>query len=331
MSDGLTRRRLLLGGVGAAVGLQAVPGIGAGNAHAAIRRSRRFNLIAGSHALIREKELNGGKVLQSFAFDNPSGHIYTVQLRSGSAIGSGDLCVTKLNLAGRRLGHMYLRGFGHGEQIGVESAGRGAAPYLWIEHRSDNGWGTRLARFRFRNGATLHDGHSGIADRTPRLTGLSSPRPAIDPWHDRLVVRFRSRGRLRAAVFDLDDAKKGLLDRAHRLAEVRLPDPDASSQPSQGFALFGEYVYLFHGSAYGRGGSKAPTGNARLTCVDLNTGQVVERRLTTAFHHLSYREPEGMAIQVPSAGNGQPRLCFGFASGPAGARKASIAYKNLLV
>ncbi|HEV7936284.1 MAG TPA: teichoic acid biosynthesis protein C [Actinomadura sp.] len=335
MSDGVTRRRLVAGAAGAAaaLGLQAVPGLGAGTATAAIRRSRRFDLTAGSRALIKEKALKGGRVLQSFAFDNANRHIYTVQLMSGSAIPSGDLCVTELDLAGRRLGHMYLRGFGHGEQIGIESAGAGAVPYLWTEYRARDGWGTRLARFRFADGASIDSSHPGISDRTPRLLGLASPRPAIDPWHNRLVVRFTRDGRLRAAVYDLDDARKGLLDGRHRLAEVSLPDPSRSTQPAQGFALFGQYVYLFHGTAYGRDGSKAPTGNAHITCVDMNTGRVVERRLTTAFRGLTFREPEGMAIQVTSPGDHAPevRLCFGFASGATGARRASIAYKNLLI
>jgi hypothetical protein len=334
MSDAVTRRRALQGGGGAAAVLafQAVPGIGTENAYAALRRSRRFHLTAGSQAVLKEKALMGGRVLQSFAFDNVNRHIYAIQLRSGSPRESGDLCITKLDLSGRRLGHMYLRGFGHGEQIGLEPAGTGAAPYLWTEYRARNGWGTRLARFRFANGATITSGSARISDRTPPLTGLSDPRPALDPWNNRLVVRFRRGGRLRAVVYDLDDAVRGRLSSRYRLTEVGLPNPSASTQPAQGFALFGQYMYLFHGTAYGVGDSRAPTGNAHLTCVDLNTGRVVERRLTKAFAGLSYREPEGMAIQLVSPGSpaAQARLCFGFASGAAGARKASIAYKNVL-
>ncbi|GAA2088355.1 teichoic acid biosynthesis protein C [Actinomadura alba] len=330
MSDALSRRRLLQGGGGVAAAL-ALEVAGANNARAAIRRSRRFQLTAASNALLKERALTGARVLQSFGFDDVDRHIYTVQLRSGSPARNGDLCVTRLDPTGRRVGCMNLRGFGHGEQIGVESAGRGAAPYLWTEYRSSDGWGTRIARFRFVNGATIGSGHSGITDRTPRIAGLGSPRPAIDPWHDRLVVRYRKDGRLRAAVFDLDQAVRGRTDGRHRLADVRLPDPDPAAQPAQGFALFGQYMYLFHGTPYGHAGSKAPVGNARITCVDLNSGRVVERELTRAFQGLTYREPEGMAIQVisPSGRSPQARLCFGFASGPVGARRASIAYKPM--
>jgi hypothetical protein len=42
---------------------------------------------------------------------------------------------------------------------------------------------------------------------------------------------------------------------------------------------------------------------------------------------LTHREPEGMAIQIAA---GAPRLCFGFASGDPGARRADIIYKNTL-
>ena len=336
MSEGLTRRRLFRAGGGAAAVLafQAVPDLGSASAQAAaLRRSRRFHLAAGSYALIRQKRLKDGRGLQSFGFDNVNRHIYLVQLKSGSPQLSGDLCVTKLDLSGRRLGHMYLRGFGHGEQIGVESAGRGAAPYLWTEYRALNGWGTRLARFRFVDGATIDSRDRSIADRTPRLPGLAAPRPAIDPWHDRLVVRFNRNGRLRAVVYDLDDAARGRLDARHRLAEVAVPDPDGARQPAQGFALFGQYLYLLHGTPYGRAGSAAQLGNAHITCIDLIEDRVVGRRLTRAFRELNFREPEGMAIQTlrPRGRPAQARLCFGFISGAAGRRRASIAYKNLLV
>ncbi|MEU2588305.1 hypothetical protein ABZ612_36755 [Streptomyces avermitilis] len=54
------------------------------------------------------------------------------------------------------------------------------------------------------------------------------------------------------------------------------------------------------------------SGNAHLTTVDMNTGEIVEQRHITSGESLTYREAEGMAIQVVG---GKPRLCCGFAGG----------------
>ena len=50
---------------------------------------------------------------------------------------------------------------------------------------------------------------------------------------------------------------------------------------------------------------------------------------TNAGGSLDYREPEGMAVYRTVAG--ETRLFLGFASGAAGARRANIFYKNVLV
>ncbi|WP_406329893.1 hypothetical protein [Streptomyces sp. NBC_00203] len=102
--------------------------------------TQRFDLTAPSTMLLREVWLSGTRVLQSFAFDNTRGHIFAVQLVDGSLQLPGetqtysgndrtaneDLCLIRLDTSGRILGTMYLRGFGHGVQISVESTNSGS-------------------------------------------------------------------------------------------------------------------------------------------------------------------------------------------------------------
>ncbi|MFI0982733.1 hypothetical protein ACH4SP_37705 [Streptomyces sp. NPDC021093] len=132
----------------------------------------------------------------------------------------------------------------------------------------------------------------------------------------------------------------------------------------QGYTLHGQYLYLLDGNAYNdcdeltwrdgdmnkpRGSGQAPSpspafvkwcqeqgfpgapktsGNAHLTTVDLNTGKTVEQRHITSGESLTYREAEGMAIQVIA---GEARLCYGFAGRDGEARTTTIMYKDALV
>ncbi len=71
----------------------------------------------------------------------------------GDAAHVGDVWVTKTDFSGNQLGSMALHNFGHGVSIAVEPYN--GAVYLWTEWRtSGSGFGTRVGRFRFVNGAT---------------------------------------------------------------------------------------------------------------------------------------------------------------------------------
>jgi len=94
----------------------------------------------------------------------------------------------------------------------------------------------------------------------------------------------------------------------------------------QGYAVYGEYLYLLDGEAYSS--SNPPPGNAHVSSVSLNGGAFT-RVPTNAGGSLTYREPEGMAVYQTVAG--EVRLFLGFASGASGARRADIFYKNALV
>jgi hypothetical protein len=291
-----------------------------------VTAGKRFALPKPSTELLREIQLGGTRVLQSFAFDNTRGHLFTLQLVDGGLQlpgetqaysgadreANGDLCLTRLDTSGRILGTMYLRGFGHGVQIGVESTTSGA--YLWTETHnirtanSDGtytGWGDRIARFEFTNGTVLTADSPALTPYTLE-SGVDRTTVAIDPANNRLAVRCRVSGAFRYRLYDLAAFKAG---GRTTLADVAQP---ADLQPGytdtfQGFASYGGYLYLLAGSAYGKDGSVSPDGNTYLTSVNWNTGALVEQTLTKAGYTLLYREPEGMAIQIPDPGN--PKRC----------------------
>ena len=94
----------------------------------------------------------------------------------------------------------------------------------------------------------------------------------------------------------------------------------------QGFTVLGDYVYQLTGTAYSdENGPNPPSGhgNAHVSCVDLRTGELVQRSRTEAGYSLDYREPEGMAVQLTSP----RRLCMGFASSLTSPRELSVYYK----
>ncbi|MEU3981249.1 Tat pathway signal sequence domain protein [Streptomyces sp. NPDC026672] len=362
-------RRQLLRAAGAVVGVATVPAVSVGAAKAvsrshrtardgaaagAVGASKRFDLTAPSTALLREVQLSGTRVLQSFAFDNTRGHLFTVQLVDGglrlpgeSQVSSGadreangDLCVTRLDNSGQILGTMYLRGFGHGVQIGVESTASGS--FLWTEthnvrtQNSDgtfSGWGDRIARFKFANGTVL-TADSPAVTQYALESGVDRTTVAVDPVNARLAVRCRVNGAFRFRLYDLAAFTSG---GRTALADVAQPADLQPAYPDtfQGFATYGGYLYLLAGTYYGSDGSVSPDGNTFITCVDWNTGAVVDQQLTKAGYTLPYREPEGMAIQVPDPANPQAvRLCSGFASTTSDTdsrKKASVYYKEALI
>jgi len=335
-----TRRHLLqAAGLGA---LAALPGTAAAHADSS---AGRFDLAAPGSPLFVTKPLHNKTVLQSLAFDNVNGHVYMVQLMAGglqlpgepAAVSgaarslAGDLCLTKLDLSGAELGFMYLKGFGHGVQIGAEPVGSSA--FLWTETDSFaddgvSGWGTRLARFRFDDGAILTPDSDEVR-RVQPVPGSDRTTCGVDPVLGRLVMRHRIAGTFRYALYDLE----GL--RSNDFTPIAEVDQPALTYSFQGYASSGNFLYLLEGSSYGSGGSVAPIGNTYLTCVDWSTGGVVDRQLVSDGWDLPFREPEGMAIQIPDPARPDAlRLCFGFASTTSPtdtAKLASVYYKDALL
>ncbi|MFJ4907549.1 teichoic acid biosynthesis protein C [Streptomyces sp. NPDC093249] len=273
----------------------------------------------------------------------------------------GDLAITEWTLgpdtaegagSASLTGHMYLRGFGHGVGIGVEPSGSGT--YLWTEvdavQDTEEGTsrGRRLCRFKFSSSHTPLDATSTSLQKFTPVPGSVNNTAGVDPLNNRLVVRYSLNG-MRYRIFDLAAARAG--DFGAPLAEIAEPavqiDRDLYGKPSfQGYAVAGQYLYMLHGNSYGYtqdhdGDPSTPkivisppgVGNTHLTSVDLNTGQIIRTFHSKAGYTLPFREPEGLAVQIPKASEPQVfRLCMGFASGDTpGQRTASVYYKDSLI
>lgn len=362
-------RRSLLSWGGVAALSAAGLGSGMSSAYAAggIPASKLIRVEGNTGpAYFREKALHHGTVLQSIGFDNVNRRIYIAQLMQGgirlagesSALSGatrdlhGDLTVTQWDMSGNITGHMYLRGFGHGVSFGVEPSG--TSTYLWFEvdavqdRDKMTSRGRRICRFKFVNTNTPLDATSTSLQKFTPVAGSTTNTVSIDPVHNRLVHRYNLGG-MRFAVHDLAKARAG--DFGSPLVDIAQPavkiDPQVYGKPSfQGYAVGGSYLYLLHGNSYDYyqdhdGNPDTPKinisrqgeGNTHLTSVNLNTGQIVKTFHSRAAHTLSFREPEGLAIQIPNPATPDVfRLCMGFASGlEPGKRLASIYYKDDLV
>ncbi|GGM90415.1 hypothetical protein GCM10011578_007790 [Streptomyces fuscichromogenes] len=270
--------------------------------------------------LWRKGTLKEPTVLQSFAFDETHRHLYVLQI-TATGHESGDLCLNRLGYKGERLGHMYLKGFGHGVSLGVQNASDGTV-WIWTEADSVGGYGKGVTRFRFENGATRTV--KDVKVRYP-VAGSKNNQPTVCMTSRRIAVRYRLAGVPRYRVWDLDafvarDYSAPVADFAQTGAH---PDPEV---PFQGYALDGDHVYQLAGTAYDDTANLASAyGNAYISCLDIRTGALVQQRRTEAGRSLAYREPEGLAVRH----TGTPGLYLGLASGTAGEREFSLFHKAL--
>jgi hypothetical protein len=270
--------------------------------------------------LWKKDTLHEKTVAQSFAFDEVNKRLYVLQIAPGGR-GQGNLCLTKLDYEGNRLGHMYLPGFGHGVSMGVQNASNGTV-WIWTEADAPkgNGYGRGVTRFRFFNGQTRTLGQVKV--RHP-IAGSVNNQPSVCMAGSRIAIRHRVAGKPRYRVWDLDTFIAG--DYADHLADFAQtgahPDPDI---PFQGYALHGDHLYQLAGTAYDEAANPpARHGNAYLSCLDIRTGKLLQRERTEAGYSLDHREPEGLAIRR----TGGLRLYMGLASGVEGARRFSVFYK----
>ena len=290
---------------------------------ATVPSSKRFDLTKPSYDLFRSKSLHDATVQQGFAFDNTNRRLFIAQRRDGASETSGDLCITQLDFDGNYVGHMYLKDFGHGVSFGAQ--GVGSASYLWTEvEANSNGYGKKLARFKFASGTTLSSSSTSLKKFAP-ISGATEYTCSIDPVKNHLIVRHQLSDGKHIAVFDLNKATNG--DFSSPLASFKHPSLNTKSATFQGYAAYGQYIYLLTGNSYDASGGVV---NSEVTTVDMNTGSVIQGPiLTKAGSTLTFREPEGLAIYETVAG--EVRLFLGFASGKGGDRRSNLFYKNDLI
>ncbi|MEO3863781.1 hypothetical protein [Acrocarpospora sp. B8E8] len=248
--------------------------------------------------------------------------------------------MTRTDLSGKVLGAMALHGFDHGSSMAIQPSTSGS-PYVWLagDWRSLSP-GTApnshtICRFEYSDGGLLDYNDLGVWEFRIGLSDfLDCPRPSIDPYTNRLLLRYMgTTSPWRLALFDLPAViYRGISDTTPILAKRALPTNAqlglSDSDHFQGVTSYGQYAYLSYGGA--PADPSDPAKPSYLVRLDMNKtgGSVEEVFRTRAGESLSGREPQGMAIWRSSSG---PRLAFGFSSKISGSPdqfRATVFYKS---
>jgi len=284
--------------------------------------SSRINLAVPSDSWLWQKgTLREPTVLQSFAFDEAHQHLYVLQV-TATGHEAGDLYLNKLDYDGRSLGHMYLKGFGHGVSMGIQRDAKDGSTWIWTEADAENGYGQGVTRFHFKNGAVRTGAQVKIRHPIP---GSRNNQPSVCMASKRIAVRYRTAANQpRYRVWDLDRFVARAYD--DPIADfAQTGAHPAAKVPFQGYALSRDCVYQVAGSAYdAKTNPAAKHGNTYVSSIDVTTGTLLQQERTEAGHTLVYREPEGLAVRTGS----NPGVYFGFASGALGARRFSVFVKK---
>jgi len=281
--------------------------------------SKLFDIAVEPEAFILEKTVRDKTVMQSIAFDNVNKHVYVLQVMGGDqTVGDetvaaswqkrssqGDLTLTQLDYEGNQLGHMHLKGFGHGISMGVEMEDDTA--YIWLETDAvsdgSNGWGDKLARITFEDRGLL-DAETDDLDTYVLIDNADHTTVNIDQAYDLLTMRYRLDGEFYYSVFPLEEVKNESYDPIYT---VKQPDDIGTFQ---GFVSHGSYLYLLEGNETDDSG-----GNTYVYSIDLETEEILDKQFIEAGMDLPFREPEGMGISIPDLDEPEEALLhFGFAS-----------------
>ncbi|MEU0302575.1 signaling protein [Streptomyces sp. NPDC006175] len=268
---------------------------------------------------------------QSIAFDE-QGRLFSLQVMQGgirladerrTMSGkarrlAGDMCVTAYRHGDAAPQHMYLRGFGHGISMGVEPSDTG--PQLWVESDADErtGYGRAVARIPFRHDTVLDSASPAVRHHRP-LPRSHRIHPAVDVAANRVLVSHRTGDAHRCTTYALDEFLSGSYRPLADLRNLALRD----GETLQGCAVHEDLIYQLTGTPYTEaGGDNPPTGggNTFVSAIDMRSGKTAGRRKVSVAPHLSFREPEGLAVH-PGPDQG---LCVAFSVKSGGRRRLAV-------
>jgi hypothetical protein len=298
----------------------SVPGVVPGGSSAdVLPATRRFDLAQPARLVLGGVRLHEAqRSMQGIGYDVANRRLFIVQTRDHSP--GADLCINRVTSSGVVTGHVHVDNAGHGQSFGVEAVGE--ASYLWLEcdanENSPAGRGTALARFEFA---------AGKPARVQKFfTDSLEVSCSVDPVNRRLLVRRPEDGRTMYGLFDLAQAVDGFTQPLVRFEEPAELRQEQVRSALQGFAVWGRYAYLYLGTR-GHAGTIEDPFDSALAAIDMTTGEVVQRELTSVGSSLVGREPEGLAINVSK---GRPQLCLGLASRRSRAHLANIYAQDAL-
>ena len=256
-----------------------------------------------------------GTITQSFVIDFIDNYIYAIQLEDNNT--TGNLVLSKLNFNGSILGKMYLKAFGHGNQIGLDRVDGEVKIWVECDGAITSGGsfnGKKICRFRFEDGMTYQYHAGDVYDLAPNDSTYVTV--AVNEESDRLTIRYKSsNGKFYYSTYSLSSI---LINKPRMISNIQLPsDFSTSNSPNQGFAVLENYIYSYQGYGYDQTNNQ---NNTKISVISLK-GDVVYSHLVSHAGGLSHREPEGLFINKSDT---NVELYFGFASGTSGERKINI-------
>lgn len=256
------------------------------------------------------------KVTQSFAIDFVNNHIYATQVEDDNT--TGNIILSKIDFNGKVLGKMYLKAFGHGNQIGIDRID--GTTKIWVEcdgaiASGGSFFGKKVCRFEFINNKTCYNHEGNVYSLAP--SDSEYVFVAVNEESDRLGIRYKQNGKFYFEVYSL---RSVLNNTPQLLAKILRPSTieTSSKSPNQGFALHANMIYNYEGFSYDQTDNK---NNIKISCIDFK-GNVLYSQYITHAPNLSYREPEGLFFRQVDETIFE--LYFGITSGAAGARKFNI-------
>lgn len=256
------------------------------------------------------------KVTQSFAIDFVNNHIYATQVEDDNT--TGNIILSKIDFNGKVLGKMYLKAFGHGNQIGIDRID--GVTKIWVEcdgaiASGGSFFGKKVCRFEFINNKTCYNHEGNVYALAP--SDSEYVFVAVNEESDRLGIRYKQNGKFYFEVYSL---RSVLNNTPQLLAKILRPSSieTSSKSPNQGFALHANMIYNYEGFSYEQTDNK---NNIKISCIDFK-GTVLYSQYITHAPNLSYREPEGLFFRQVDETIFE--LYFGITSGATGARKFNI-------
>lgn len=315
---------------------------------------------------VKALQLKSDRVAQSFDVDDTTGDIYFVQIcpsdqASGRDLkGDEPLCVTRYykNTDGKmRQQYMYMQYAGHGSNMAVCRMKDGKLYIFTGGNSLDTSTTPAAAKvksracciFPFVAGATADLTKTSFTynDKTYKIRQFRNhfdrdwQYPTVDRDNRLYAERQTYNKVVYFAIYDLDDVFDNV-NNARPIKVIPFPydchpattgalagyDEGFQTWPSQGFTVYGDYIYHFEGvgvdnsQAITYNGKKIPT--VIVHAHNWRMDRFVYRRpvLRNLIINLSSGEPEGVKLHRDKYG--RPHMLMGIVSGAAGARKANI-------
>ena len=268
--------------------------------------------------------LSQATVHQQAAIDPDTGDVYATQVIEGDRqlpdepapvpwtvrAARGDLAINRVTASGELAGHMYVRSFDHGASLGVETID--GQVWIWTSYDArevpagQNAHGRLLCRFPWQPDAVLDVGSPSVEAFDP-VPGASSLTLSLDLEHEQVGVRYVRNGGRHYRIYSYAAFVAG------DIADYTHDGPQHTTDSLfQSWALYGRYVYEWHGSGYSD--INPPPGNSFFTILDLHTRQQIRHASYTDHPDLPHREPEALTVWPTPDG---PRLVYGLATADA--------------